>query len=549
MVLLALKDWNNYSIGTLYDDALYAVLPRSLLYAAHYGLFFVPPDFQQSGLPFGFPLLLAPLVALFPAQVSLLRFVPLAASVINLTLLFWGWSRLTRGFSYNWCAALVAVLAFSPLTVLFARIFFSEAVFLTWCLVVFLLTERVAYKTGRWDPIALGAAAMALAYTRTIGWMIVATLVLYVIYKLGTAAWRPLAAAAVSAALVIVLVVALTPVEPSDLIPNEYLAVLSRSNRPAPAAQNPVLPQSSPSAPAAQNPSQSQTALPASDSLSGALMQRVYGVGRSLILHLDATDWLPLQMQNQVLQFLRATQLEFLKYLPALVILALLVLGAVRWYRTSGFTAFAVIVPPYLLVLLVWPWVGSRMFYPVQPQLTFGVLLGSYGIAEWLVRFLPWSATPRILRAASVVGLAALVLSGTAVDLRSSSWFIAHASRAVYSDWILTHTPPDAVLLTSEPAADYLFAGRTYAPLPAGVYTSRDLIDYLRAFRVTFVLAPSPDNPRADLVAARTGPIERYNRAVQELVARDILQPRAAYFDADITIFQVDTAKLSRATE
>lgn len=534
MVLLALRDWNNYSIGVLYDDAVYAVLPRSLLHAAHYGRFFVPPEFQKAALPFGFPLLLAPLVALFPAQPALLRFVPLAASVISLSLLFWGWRRLTRAFSYDWCVALVVVLAFSPLTVLFSRILFSEAVFLMWCLVVFLLTERVASKTGHWEPVALGAAAVALVYTRTIGSVIAATLLLYLIYKLGAAAWRRLAIAALSAGLVVVLVVGLTPVEPSDLIPAEYLAVLSRANSPAPAVQNPARP---------------ETVQPAPDGFATALLQRVYGVGRNLLLHLDATDWLPLRMQNDVSQFLRATRLEFLKYLPGLAILALLGWGAVRWYRTSGITAFAVIVPPYLLILLIWPWVGSRMFYPVQPQLAFAMLLGMYGVLDWLARFLPRDAAPRLLRAVSIFTLAVFILASVAVNLRSGTWFVARANRNIYSDWILTHTPPDAVILTSEPATDYLYAERTYAPVPDGTYTSRDLIDFLRAYDITFVIAPAPDNPRADLVTARTGPIVRYNRVVQELVARDILQPRSAYFDADLTIFQVDAAKLSSQAE
>lgn len=534
MVLLALRDWNNYSIGVFYDDGVYAVLPRSLLYTAHYGRFFVPPDFQQSALPFGFPLLLAPFVALFPAQPALLRFVPLAASVLSLSLLFWGWRRLTRAFSYDWCVALVVVLAFSPLTVLFARILFSEAVFLMWCLVVFLLTERVASKTGRWEPVALGAAAAALVYTRTIGWVIVATLVLYLIYKLGAAAWRRLAIAALSGGLVVALVVGLTPVEPSDLIPAEYLAILSRANRPALAAQNPAQP---------------GTAQLAPDGFATAFLQRAYGVGRNLLLHLDATDWLPLRMQNDASQFLRATRLEFLKYLPGLAILALLGWGAVRWYRTSGITAFAVIVPPYLLILLIWPWVGSRMFYPVQPQLAFAMLLGMYGVLEWLTRFLPRDAAPRVMRAVSLVTLAVLILISVAVNLRSGAWFLARANSNIYSDWILTHTPPDAVILSSEPATDYLYAERTYASPPDGAYTSRDLIDYLRTYHVTFVIAPAPDNPRTDLVTARTGPIVRYNQTVQELVARDILQPRSAYFDADVTIFQVDAAKLSSYAE
>lgn len=534
MLLLALRDWDNYSIGILYDDALYALLPRSLLYAAHYGKFFVPPDFQQAALPFGFPLMLTPLVAMFPKQAALLRFVPLVASVANLSLLFWGWRRLTRNYSYWWSVALVAVLAFSPLTILFARVLFSEAVFLTWCLVVFFLVERLVAKSSRWDALALGAAAIALAYTRTIGWMIVATLALYVVYKLGTAAWRPLLIAALSAGVVLALIVGFTPVEPSDLLPTEYVEILTGANRQNSAAQVPTQPDTTPPAPADAPP---------------PLLQRVYSIGRNVLLHLDATDWLPLQMENEVSQLLRATRLEPLKYLPSLGLLALLLWGAWRWYRHSGLTAFAIIVPPYLFVLIVWAWDGSRMFYPVQPQLVFAFLLGLYGILEWLAHFLPRDLAPRVVRFVSVFGIAGFLLASIAVNLRSNTWFIARLNRNVYSEWILTHTPADAVILTSEPATDYLYAERMYVPTLRGTYSVQDLIRYMRAYNITYVIAPALNNPRTDLVTARTGPIVRYNQNVQELVAREILQVRYTNFDADLSIFQIDAEKLAAEAE
>jgi hypothetical protein len=533
MVVLALRNWDSYSIGSLYDDALYALLPRSLLFHAQYGKFFVPPDFQASALPFGFPLLLTPLVALFPMQPPLLRLVPLVASIANLSLLFWGWTRLTRRFSYWWSVALVAVLAFSPLTILFARILFSEAVFLTWCLVVFLLTERMISKSSRWNALALGAAAIALAYTRTIGWIIVATLLVYVVYKLGKTAWHPLFQSALSAGLVLALVVGLTPVEPSDLFPNEYVEILSGTNRQNPAAQVPTQPDTTPPTPADAPP---------------PLLQRVYGIGRNVLMHLDSTDWLPQQMENEVSQFLRATRLEPLKYL-SLGLLALLLWGGWRWYRHSGLTAFAVIVPPYLVVLMIWAWDGSRMFYPVQPQLAFALLLGLYGMLEWLAHFLPRDLAPRGVRVVSVFGIVGILMASIAVNFHSSSWFLARENRTVYSAWILTHTPADALILTSEPATDYLYAERVYVPTLRGTYTPQALIQYLRTYHVTYVIAPALNNPRTDLVRARTGPIVRYNQNVQELVTREILQPRYTNFDADLSIFQIDAEKLAAEAE
>ncbi len=526
MLLLATRHWEKYSIGIFYDDAFYALLPRSLLYTAQYGNFFMPADFYRADFPFGFPLLLTPLAALFPNYAPVLRLVPLAASALSLSLLFWGWTRLTRNFSYWWGTTLVVLLAFSPLTILFARLLFSEAAFLLWSLIVYWLTERML-SGHKPSAVLLGAAAVAMVSTRTVGWIILATLFVYVILKLERA-WRALSVVALSAGIVTAILILLTPITTGDFFPTQYLQPITgtytTARAPTPSAA----------------PSEAATSVNA----FALLGQRAERAVNSFLFHLDFTDWLPARFQNQVRQFLDANGLNAFKLLPGILLLFVLAFGARRWYRRSGLTAFAIIVPPYLLTLLVWAWEGSRMYYPIQPQLLLILLLGVYEILEWLAHFLPRETARRTVQIFSLCGVSAILLASLAVNLTSSGWFVARTNRDAYSNWILTQTPKDAVILTGEPATDYLYAPRVYAPIPYSANTAQAFIEYLRAYNITYVIAPAPDNPRADLVAMRAPRAVQYHETVQQLVAQHILMPRYNVFDADVTIYQVDTTKV-----
>lgn len=518
MVMLAVRDWDNYTVGFFLDDGMYVVLGESLIQAPQYGWYFMPAPLQAAHLPFGLPLLLTPLLALFPGQFDLLRLVPLVATVLSISLLFWGWSCLARGFSYWWAVVLVALFALSPLTILFARVVLSEAPFLTWCLVAILGAERLVARTSRWDPIWLGLSWVLVVYTRTIGWFILGALVLYLILKLQARVWRPLTLASVTFLLTLGLLVTATSMQPRDLFPDEYVQMLS-------------------SQVSGQSRSSRQANRPYWETLWNGVM-----------VHLDFVDWLPAQLEVDVAPIFDSPGLRALRWVPGIVLVAMVVLGGVRWYQTTGLSAFWIMAPPYLLTLLFWSWEGSRFFYPIQPQLLFAVLIALYAILKAAAQRFPTFSVSHRLGVAVVLGC--IILAELLIDLRSGSWFLPRETRTADMDWIDGETPSNAVLMTTGPTTYYLYLRRQFIPLPEPLQSGQDVVRQIRAFNVEYVVLPATESlSRPHIGESSMNSKRRMHESMAQLAAKGVLILRYLSPQGDATIFQVDPGKLALEPE
>lgn len=523
MLALALRDWNNYTVGIFFDDGVYAVLAQSFSRSVSYGLYFMPPALQASDWPFGLPLFLAPLAAWFPGNYNVLRLVPLGASVLNLSLIFWGWRRLARGFSYWWCLALLTILAVSPLTILFGRVILSEALFLTWSLLAILFAERLASQTSVWDSVGFGVSAVGLAYTRSIGWFMLGALVVYLVIRLRTRGWRPLATAVVSFAAVVGLLVAVTPIQIRDLFPSGYVQIVLNPHpqvtRTVAAAEVPVAP---------------------SEQVGTKFLPQLF---RNIAVHLDFTDWLPIQMEQQAKRLLASTGLDVLRPVPAILLIALVLVGCRQWYRRSGLAAFWLVTLPYLLVTVIWVWQGSRLFYPVQPQIVFGLMLGAYGLAATVARRL----TNRPLSPVLVgVWLGIIVIAELMVDLRSGAWFLPREVGGTVVQWISRETAPDAVVLTLEPTTYYLYAERPYVPVPRTLRTDRDLVQVLRDLHVNYVIAPVSSDIPAETGRSAPNGEQIFIASVREFGDKGLLVQRFVNKQRKVTVYQVDESKVAQ---
>ena len=515
MLVLALRDWNNYVIGVWGDEAAYVILAESLVKAKVYGYLYLPGGPDGSQYPFGMPMILTPLVVLFPGQYDVLRLVPLAATILNLSLLFWGWSLLGGGFSYRWGTALTLLVAFSPLTIMFARVLMSEAVFLSWGLGAMLLVENCVRRPVRGWGIWFGIVAVGVAYTRTVGWVVLAGLVIYLVLQLRERSLRPLLVAAFVMAALLGVVVALTPVRPLDLIPSDYVSQISNTTS-----------KSSSHSGAPQNFFQNR--LPA-----------------NLFVHLDITDLFPYRIENEIKGWSKATGVD-LQFLPALCLALLMSYGSLLWYRASGLTAFSAVLPMYLVTLVIWVWDGSRLFYPVQPQIIFVLMLSLFGLIRALYAKLPQSAGKWFTR----VALASVgILLGSAmllVNLRTSSWFSEKESRQVYAEWVKENTPSSAVFMSLLPPTDYLYTRRTFVPFRSRWRTSQDLLRFMREQHVTYVIGLPLENPLDRIVAARGSPDIHYYESLRPLITRGILVPVYTRMEADTAIYKVDPARIAQ---
>ena len=528
MVALAVREWHNYTVGFFLDDGMYVVLADALAQRANYGWYFMPESLQSTHLPFGFPLLLAPLLLILPGQYDFLRVVSLTASVLNLNLIFWGWRRFAPGFSYWWAIVLVALLALSPLTILFSRVVLSEAPFLMWCLLAIFFSERIASKPNRWDAAAFGIASVGLVFTRTIGWFILFALVVYLILKLRATVWRSLAIAAAAFFILSGILVAGTSLQMRDFFPSGYLQILS---------EGVVIKKTSVNS--AGDAAPTQTA--GIGSIPSSYLRIVWN---GIWVHLDFLDWLPSQIEKDVGTFLEENSLNALRVVPSLLVLALLVYGFIRWYLASGLTAFWLVAPMYLVVILFWAWEGSRFFYPVQPQIVFALLTAGFSILGVVTRAF---SNPIVLRTASTVVLLSLIMTvQVLIDLRSGSWFVPRETRGGDVEWISKETPENAVVMTTRPTTYYLYVKRQFVPLPTSRDEEQDLAQRIRQWNVDYVITTDPAHPMYVLKSSTSNSSKQLHARTAELVERGVLVRRYMLKDVDESIFQVDNGQFAQ---
>lgn len=519
MLTLSLYDWNGYQVGTYGDDGSYVTNADSLVQRVPYGTLLTPDRDRVSQFPFLLPLLLAPLRALFPQSLDVLRVIPLVSTLLLLTVLFWGWAWLGRGLSYWWALAVVALTALSPITILHARTVMSEAPFFLFSLLMMVLLEKIIAKPPRAWGIWLGVLMVCVMYTRTIGWIFVATWLAYLLWKKGRGILPQVAVAIGTTALLLGIVLLTTTVRPLDLLPQEYLAQFSnyvgRGNA-VRLADRDVIP------------------------VGVSRRNFVESVLFSVVVHLDFADKLPFQMERAVIQWTNSTGLVFLRYLPGVVGVVLVCLGAVLWWRKTGITAFQIIVLPYLGLLFFWPWNGARLFYPIQSHLILAALFGIFGIAHWtLVRLRMRAPAPRL--AGQLVAVTVLVIAAASVwlDVRFTRTMLLPSDQIVRASQLNATIPTDAVVLSTRAVTDHLYLDRMFIDVPTRFASTAELVQMMQRLRVSYIVTHYGLKAPGDTVHLRIGTVNRFVTALEPLVQANVLELKFVDEPNDMAIYRV----------
>jgi hypothetical protein len=174
-----------FQFGIYKDDASYILLAKSIINSDNYGSIpgldrSVIPDF-----PFGFPLLLSPLLIFFPENLDVLKIISLFATFLNAAILYWGWRWLMPGTSAWWGLAVSGLYAVFPLMIRHTSMVMSEPIFTTFCLGTIILAEY----TARQEPprkihyILLGVLLASCIFIRTIGIALLISVLLYLFLK------------------------------------------------------------------------------------------------------------------------------------------------------------------------------------------------------------------------------------------------------------------------------------------------------------------------------------------------------------------------------
>lgn len=543
---LSLYDWDGYRVGTYGDDASYVTNADSLLQRVPYGTLLTPGQDRVTQFPFLLPLVLAPFRVLFPLSLDAMRAVPLVATLLALSVLFWGWGWIGRGVSYGWGIVVLALTALSPVTILHARTIMSEAPFLVLTLLMVIWVEKIVRQTPKGWGIGFGILLVLLMYTRSIGWLFGGVWIAYLFWKCGRGILPQLGLALLSGLLLLGVVLATTTVRPVDLLPQEYVAQLAntldntRDSR-TPANPKPGTSNADPTASGAVPTPSAGLITP-----GGTQLPFPQATVRAFFIHLDFADKLPYGMERAVIDWTDSHNLLFLRYLPSIAALVLLCVGAVAWWRRTGLTAFQIIVPPYLAFLSIWSWNGARLFYPVQAEMILAFVLGLGVSAQWLATRVN---APMLWRgfAPAVVGAFAVVLLAGCIwlDLNFTRTMLLPGDPAARAAQLTATIPEGAIVMSTRATTDHLYVPRPMIDIPIRNVTPQTLSDYIRQQNITFIASPNGLLATQENARLRIGSVERFTVNLQPLVKAGALE--LVFEDApnDFVIYQVKTERLS----
>jgi 4-amino-4-deoxy-L-arabinose transferase-like glycosyltransferase len=489
-IFLSLEGYESYQLGTHFDDSRYVILARSLVYSNQYGMINNPGQPHPGEYPFGYPLLLVPSILLLPGNLDALKFPSLLATVLNISILFWGWRWFGKSKSYWWAIGIAGLYGLSPMAIEHTRRVMSEPVFTTFCLLAIVLAEQAADgKQNCWWTLSMGIVSMFAIFTRTVGIVLLATILAYLLRTRGLGLWRELGLTLAQMAILLGLIVLVSPVQLRDLFPSEYLTDYSASLLVTPftasGSTNQVIGDSSV---AAVRPAPSVN-----------WNQKVDLVRRFLLVAIQ-------QHIGKDIRFValpigggqREQELADTLGIPALpsifgfLIAVLVIFGFIRFFAQEGLSLFLSFAVVYFAAILFWDWNDIRLLYPIQPQIYLGLITGLEGIV-----FFVTTAVRRIsssLRVRNLVfgALVALLMAGSTYKSLALDDSRVHAGDVqIRSNWLGAYSAPSDIFMTEAPETDYVYSGRKTIPYPPSSYSLGEFDDYLVEHRVNYILVAS----------------------------------------------------------
>ena len=472
-LLLGLFAINDVALGIFQDDGHYLILARSLAMGDGYRYTNLPGAPAGTHFPPGFPLLLAPLwwmAPRFPANVAYFKLVnvglmPVAALGIR------AFARRVGGLS-SVAASLLAIVCIATVPLLFLNgLLFSETAFIAALCGTLVLCESVASSPGVSVRrlVLAGLAVGALGLLRTVGLAVLPALL--VVLALDRR-WRH---------ALLVAAAALVPLLPWQVWTARHAHDVPLSVVGGYGAYSTWL----------------VNAYQAGGAAFAVAVLRVNLDGLRMPLTLfgliNTPGWVQLLASIALVGFL-GTGLRLL------------------WRRAR---VSVLVLPPYVALLLVWPFPPDRFLWPLWPLLVLAMFLGA--------RSLGWNeAAPLRRRWAfrAVAGaMAALFVVWHGRTLPTRNWEggeRANAKMGAAAAGVAAALPRDGLVASDMDAMVHLYAGRPAVPLltltaeqHVRVRTDDEvaaqLAGVLDAYHPRWVLVTERESLRAAKVLARRG--------------------------------------------
>ncbi len=427
---LYLASISSFQVGSYQDDALYITLARSISQGQGFRRIELIGAPETTFVPFGYPLLLAPLVYLFPHSFLPLQLLSVAFALGNLGLI---WVFLRRRVA-RFVAILILILyATQGGIVGHSALVMSETAFIFFTMIALVLLDIFEASTRiisfAWLGLVL-SASMAY-FIRVPGIALVGGITVYLLLRRHFA---KAIAFMVPVFSLLVLWLIRNWLVAGTLISKEYIEIAGRSG--------------------------------ALDYVS-QLLATMRGYFSIL------PDTLVPLLSPKILSALNAISL----YIPPLfwtLVWFFVLVGCVQILQ-HHFGASEVYLVFMMGLLVLWGYEQSRYLLPLVPLLYLYLILGLSKVLEWTIGriHIPIRATHII-----VLGFIGILLLNMA---RNVQGIIQNPIRSRIPDislgatWIREHSSPDAIVMTSTPRSTFMYAERASLPYPPKQITSTDV--------------------------------------------------------------------------
>lgn len=442
--VLGLTRFNSLQVGASYDDAHYIILAESLASGQGYQLINFPRPQIERAFPPGWPLLLAPLTSLFPGDYSVLKFFSLLLSLASIALTY---QLFSKRLASPYLEILTGLVALNPLLVGTSVTVMSESAYLFFSLLALVLFDKWNTKDKAYRLMA--SIAVIVFYTQLIRTIGISLFIALVIHLLFTRRFR-------ETGIMIGVFVAGTLLQgwlSGELISSGYRSQVFNSS----------------------------------------VVEKLGQMGSNALGYFNETlagSLIPV-FASTLTSFLSNFKLEFIPALLNLLILALIVLGAVRRKRIELPDVYLVV---YLLgILAFWnPRVGSvkaRFLIPVIPLLYFYFLRGLAWAAEKII------PNKTSFGASLAAGLIAATLLARSVQDWRNPVMNQMTDLSIGANWVAENAPQDAIVMVNEPVPSYPHVRRKTINFPK---QGQDLKKYLDNQGIDYIIiAPPLQSPRS----------------------------------------------------
>jgi hypothetical protein len=423
VLLVAILTVTPWPVGAFQDDAIYAVLAKSIATGQGYRLLNLPGAPNATHYPPGYPLVLAALWRLwpnFPDNIVLFKF----ANAFFLAGAAWAtfvFSRRRLAWPV-WGSAVAAIAGtLSIVVLLITGVVLSEPLFMVCLLAALLLAEQAADGVRSSSAFAAGVALGAVTLVRTIGVAGVGALVLVLLVR---RKWVPAAAAACGALILLVpwqLWVAAHAHEVATVLTGKY------------------------------------------GSYSLWLMQGYREEGLALLKDVVLAN---VRSVHAMMSYVfLPMQAELPRRAVIACLAALSMAGLMLLWRRAAVTCVFLVL--YAGITMVWPFEPNRFLLAIWPLLL--IVLALPVTAGWQAR--PMELPRRVARGAVLLAAGVMLLGFARYNLMGfqHQWWASvqrDAGRRAkpIAEWVVRHAAPTDVLATDDDLIVYLYTGRQGVP-------------------------------------------------------------------------------------